>query len=593
MSVDEILIYMRGRSRKIVSVRKKRSISKSQVLFFVASIAFLTIVGVSLTVTYMRSRSAQPVEINQIQSGISRRIQVRQAADGTGGEFYDSATGERFIPRGVNHVTRANVVRSAPERPRGVTWSNFAVGVYDRRAADRFLNEIVSYGYNTVRVFIANDLVGNIPGPGLDKGYMDNVANFLSLAKARKVYVIPVINGFPWGATYWPTLSASESEQMSDSNAHFLNQRYIDARKQYLQDFVRALLERNAAVDHILGYALENEFSYNAKEKPFTLTRGSVRTASGTFDMSKQADRAQMMDSNMIQYTNQLTAAIKQVDPQALVTMGFHDPTADRSNRIFETYWMFVDPEKGGSSVDFVDLHIYPFYGTVSSHLANFRISNRNKPILVGEFGADKHTYGNAEKAAQKLEELQTEFCKQNFRGWLLWSWDTIDPDYYTGKEQNHKINSSLARAASESMCRTSGGTSSVVQPSDSSVSAIDTTTEHLPIGWLDRVDANGLVVGWAFDKNAESVEVHIYLDAPVDGGGKLIGAARTSVPRPDVFGVYKYGQNSGFTFQIPSAYLSDRKQHPVYVYAINKTLTGAPGHNPALQNIGLPASLK
>jgi hypothetical protein len=102
------------------------------------------------------------------------------------------------------------------------------------------------------------------------------------------------------------------------------------------------------------------------------------------------------------------------------------------------------------------------------------------------------------------------------------------------------------------------------------------------PVGWLDTLAPEGDTInGWADDPNSDNVAVHIIMDGP-SGTGKVIGAAETGLPRPDVNDTYHLGANTGFRFPIPVQYL-DNKDHLVYAYAIDATPSGYPPQNAKL----------
>lgn len=400
------------------------------------------IVGANLMPRVLEKQKALgQLALSTISTPTPHPIQVRQAADGTGGEFYDTRTGTAFTPRGNNYILLS------PGH------SNFDVGVYSQTNSENILNKMSHDGYNTVRVFISRSSVGN-PDGGLLPGYLDNFSDFLTRAKSKNLFVIPTFELLPGKGGY---RSGCNSTQVSgEINPIALTQPCLDGKKRYLTDFILGLQTRNAPTDYILGYAIENEFFYQLKQKPFTLTSGIVQTPAGSFDMTKPADRRMMMDKNLVNYTNQLRNTIKSVDPTALVTIGFFTPRADPANRDVRTYWIFADPEIGGSSLDFVDLHFYPYYGSVAQHITSFEITSHKKPILMGEFGADKNSWPDINQAAYKLRDIQIESCQYNIRGWLLWGWGTPainKTGYYSAEENGGTINGQLAPVARPNPC--------------------------------------------------------------------------------------------------------------------------------------------
>lgn len=101
-----------------------------------------------------------------------------------------------------------------------------------------------------------------------------------------------------------------------------------------------------------------------------------------------------------------------------------------------------------------------------------------------------------------------------------------------------------------------------------------------IPIGWLDSVESNGVIAGWALDPDTpeSSIQVHFYIDGPAGQGGTLIGSALADQPRPDVNQETGYPGNHGFLWRIPAKYRT--ASHAVYAYAIDSSGTGV---NPGL----------
>lgn len=104
------------------------------------------------------------------------------------------------------------------------------------------------------------------------------------------------------------------------------------------------------------------------------------------------------------------------------------------------------------------------------------------------------------------------------------------------------------------------------------------------PIGRLERVDADGVALGWTLDPNSPGagIGVHFYLDGPA-GHGEFIGGVGTGIPRPDVNEDTGYSGDHGFRFQIPAEHL-DGSEHDLYAYGID----AQGGHNPLLDGTSL-----
>jgi hypothetical protein len=111
-------------------------------------------------------------------------------------------------------------------------------------------------------------------------------------------------------------------------------------------------------------------------------------------------------------------------------------------------------------------------------------------------------------------------------------------------------------------------------------------TIAATPIGYFDGLDGSGVIWGWVIDLDApsESLDIHIYMDGPAGGGGRLIGTTKAGAPRPDVNQATGYPGDHGFVYLLPPV-TRDGAAHTYYVYGIdtsgigsqNLLLAGAP----------------
>ena len=91
------------------------------------------------------------------------------------------------------------------------------------------------------------------------------------------------------------------------------------------------------------------------------------------------------------------------------------------------------------------------------------------------------------------------------------------------------------------------------------------------PMGYVDTIDTQGNVQGWAYDPDSTTtpVTVHFYADGPYNGGGTFLGFASANIQRLDV-NQEGYAGNHGFNFKIPAPYNTGGQ--PIYMYAIDLT---------------------
>ena len=168
----------------------------------------------------------------------------------------------------------------------------------------------------------------------------------------------------------------------------------------------------------------------------------------------------QMMDNGLIYFTDQVRAGIVALDPTALVGVGFFVPQEPNPTRFGDPRVITVYPAMANSMADFVDLHAYPIPGDLSlaQIVQNYDFmasgSQQQKPILMGEFGGFKSEYATAADAASGLANWQVQSCAYEFKGWLLWTWDTDEqPELWNGLSSGGAINLSLAPASRSNPC--------------------------------------------------------------------------------------------------------------------------------------------
>lgn len=382
-------------------------------------------------------------------------IGVRPTA--TVAEFFDKSSGNAFVPRGNNYIRLATL-----QDPKGnpyLTHSTFAVGLYDANRAESALATMQANGYNVARVFLegcCQNTIGD-PAGGLSSHYLDNVVDFLGRARAHAIFVMFTFSWLPAFGGYGP--NCPQYPQFDDINLFRLCPGAVPDSVRFWQDFVQGLINKNAAMDAMFAYELDNEYFYNSSATPLSWTSGTITTANGqTYDMGSASSRQKMMDDGLVYFTDQMRAAILALDPTALVTVGFFvpqgpNPTRPGDNRVIEVY-----PAMASSTADFVDLHPYPVVQslTMDQFAQNFGFVGyqQQKPILMGEFGAFQWAYPTVTDAAAGLRDWQIQSCAYNFKGWELWTWDTDEqPELWNAMSQSGVINQALSPATRPNPC--------------------------------------------------------------------------------------------------------------------------------------------
>jgi hypothetical protein len=296
------------------------------------------------------------------------------------------------------------------------------------------------------------------PAGGLNSAYMANVVDFLQRAKTHAISVViasswlPAFGGFTqlYGGCY---------PQFDDINLVNLSSCGIAAAKMYFQDFVHALINASAPMDSIFAYEVWDEYYYYATAAPLNSTSGTITTAnSQTYDMSSSTSRQQMMDDGLVYFADQMRTSILALDPTALVAMSFFPPEGPNPSRIGDQRIIEVYPAIASSKLDYVDLHPYPIVLslTIDQVAQNYGFVGyqQQKPILMGEYGAFRWAYPLVSDAASGVQSWQIQSCTYNFKGWLLWTWDTDEqPELWNGLSSGGAINLSLAPASRPNPC--------------------------------------------------------------------------------------------------------------------------------------------
>jgi hypothetical protein len=512
------------------------------------------------------------------------RIGITQVANGP--LFYNTVTGSVFVPRGNNYIRLGSFADPWFPTTNLFDHNLFQVGTYSAVQADAALAAMSAQGYNVVRVFPQVAMVGNPVGSGLDAAYMQNIADFLQRARNNNMRVLMVFWQLPRMGGYQP--APPYPSYIAGQNLGYLWQPAINKKKNYVTDFIAWLQNNNSALDAIFGWDIENEAHLNAGDPPLSYASGLYPMANGgLYDMASVASRQQLVDEGLGYYVNQIYAAIKAADPNHLVTMSFFSPGAvgvgvPNDMRRTRTRWMILDPENGGSNLDFVDLHLYVGLASPVEQLLAFEILPSRKPLIFGEMGVNHpaayhpaaypgtayHTVG---AAATALRQLQANTCSSAFRinGWITYTWDTTETynnirDYYTATESSSAISNALSPLLQSDPC------------------AAVPINNHASRGSLDNTQNCNVVWGWAQDQDIGDwpIKVDFYVDAS-SGGSAWAGNATADSLRTDLctpIGSCRHG----FGFNIPTRY-RDGQQHMLYAYALDSdgvhysVLSGSP----------------
>jgi hypothetical protein len=363
--------------------------------------------------------------------------------------FVVKKTGEPFFVKGFNyvrlrhsHATFEAATRTTPAH-------------YDAQAAAAMLETLRRCGYNTVRVFICGrhpkdpGIAGNFDTTrGLYRPYLDNFADFLDRARRHGVYVLPTFGDgeLPRNAYYHEKLAGLPRSK----NAVYFTREGIEAKKEYVTEFLRFIAERDPGLlTALLGVQCQNELYVRGDQWPFDRREGTFTGVDGTtYDLSDASQRQALADDGLRLYHAALARAIKAIDPELLVTEGlFALRAVGQSLATHQGIWpgSSRDPRfpptllsLGRGELDFLDVHFYrtrpqetvaeAFEKDMESSLLDapeMSPVRREKPIIVGEFGAFRHVEGDFAHARENLLAIRDVILQRRFNGMLYWTYDT------------------------------------------------------------------------------------------------------------------------------------------------------------------------
>jgi F5/8 type C domain len=363
-------------------------------------------------------------------------------------EFFDRITKKKFVPRGNNYIRLAHL-----EKLTGGEFmyhSTFNPGLYDTAAIAKALREMAQDKYNVVRVFLNYASVNGIGGKGgsLSSAYMSNVVDFLRRSKSNKITVMFTIDWLPVPQR----VVAVESLWCPDfqcTNVQILTTEGLRANERFFTEFVKDLKRRKAPIDAIFAYELRNELTFDPQLPPLSLSSGTVKAANGkTYDLSSREQKRGMLDEGLVYWIDHMRKVIRSLDRTALVTVGFIPPK-DTATSLREQKLSITAPAFLTSTLDFIDVHIYPIAdgATLQEFVDRFGLKGAlQKPVVIGELGAIRQCFPSVESAAHVLRTWQTASAKMGFSGWLLWAWDLHeDTTIYSAEDNRGIIDRALA----------------------------------------------------------------------------------------------------------------------------------------------------
>jgi hypothetical protein len=369
-----------------------------------------------------------------------------------GRQLVDRRTGRPFVARGWNYV-RLGLQRTPAGRV--VYHSTFNVGRYEPARAERALRRMRASGYNVVRVFLdaacfRTCLVDPQTGE-LSAAYIANLADFLRRAAVADVEVMLTIDYPPDRGRYGELLRAGPGSQTDGVNRFYLTEGGVRASAAFWGDLVSALVRRGAPLDAVVGYELLNEVTFAHRLQPLSLRTGTFTSPAGRrYRLASAEQRMRMLGDGLVYWIDTVRQAIGDLDPTALVGVGFAQPLEQRSIGP-----RLVRAVLERSQADFVDVHAYSRLGLPwKAYAAEAGFAASRKPLLMGELGAFRTAYPTVAEAARALRGRIEESCGYGFSGWLAWSWDArAQPELWSATTAGGALERSLAPHTWPSPC--------------------------------------------------------------------------------------------------------------------------------------------
>lgn len=384
---------------------------------------------------------------------------------GGSGELFDRRTGRRFVPRGANYV------RLAPEGH-----ATFNLGRYAGKRASTALARMRALGYNTVRVFVGGSCTGCGGAGGtarVSRAYAKNLTDFLRRAKRSRQLVILTTQWLPDGYAGM----IGDSALVDDVNRIFLTDGGIGAYASFWRDLVLELRRQRAPLDAVLAYDVVNEGAFVVDKAPFTLTSGVLRAPGGrAYDLADPVARERLLGDGMVTFANRVRAAIRKVDPTALVSASYFAPSAPNPTRPGDTRDLRSRVVIERSQVDLVDIHVYPGGDlSLAQHMQNYGVDGpTRKPVIIGETGAFRDAYASAGEAAVALQSWQAASCAYGIDGWLLWTWDTDEQqELWNARSAGGAIAAALGPRSRPDPCKAPPGTTNLALGKPVAASAV------------------------------------------------------------------------------------------------------------------------
>jgi len=377
------------------------------------------------------------------------------------GRFVEKRTGRTFHVRGFNY-------EHYKPPPMGYL-GTFSPKRYCPNSAEMMLADLAEHGFTIVRVFIdptsshGEGIVASWDADGLSPAYIANFCDFLSRARRHRIYVLVTLDGLPDCKRY-AAIKGKAPPGIEGVNRIFLHRGHIDAYALHIADFARAIRARDATLlSTVFAFQLWNEASYRAAA-PFSKTSGTITPANGkTYDLSSRDDLQRMADDHAVLWANACADAVRQVDPDAMVTVGMFTfgavgragPGQVRPSDAKDKRIPLRPLALTRSKLSFLDIHFYPFGPrTLDRDLRNIEFDKlkvacrkRGMPLVMGEFGAFKSAFATIPEAIDGMVRHVRRVMELGFSGYIYWTYDSHSQHWlWNAKSGRGEIFEALAK---------------------------------------------------------------------------------------------------------------------------------------------------
>ncbi|WP_321273603.1 cellulase family glycosylhydrolase [uncultured Vibrio sp.] len=358
-----------------------------------------------------------------------------------------------------------------------VAWLDYANDFgngMNESALNTLLDQVKEAGGNTIRWWIHvngsqspvwNEQHTAIAPATEQTQIIDDIERALDLAQAKGIYIMPCL----WSFDMLAQSQLNMSSAIVQANYSLLNNE--DVRQSYINNFISPLLDRVAGHPALIAIDLFNE-PENMTESWFIEREG--------LEPSLIPNLNDIHTTTAV-FSNAIHEKAHQLNKQVLVTtgpksLGMFNTDGFGGTNYYSDENMIV---LGGSEapLDFYAPHYYddlgkngawsPFY-----HKASYW--ELNKPIVIGEFFADKNAYKPAEfnyfNDPVAEEQLCIRLNDNNYAGGISWQWNN---------EYNESV-LNCVRALSKAS-----------EPSDSSA-RFDFETGDIPEGFIAVSETSG-----------------------------------------------------------------------------------------------------